>query len=116
MKAYIYILMLLLLVLGACSNPAEISNDIWLGEATPNPMHYGESTTIPYRGIGDGEWLFTIINSLGQEVLRTSLSSTEGGITWNGLDQHGRQCQEGIYVYRLERGTLSQTNKFLIIK
>ncbi len=90
-----------LLLIGACSDSTKPeTGSVWLGEADPNPIHIGESTTIPYQIEGSWNLDLIILNSLGQEVFNMSLPTGIGLLQWDCKDRHGRPVAEGVYYYR----------------
>lgn len=116
-KSLLLVSSLILLLLSGCQNPtAANENILWLGEANPNPMHFGGSTSFEYRVAGTEDVSIVILSSLGQEVFTKTISSGNGNISWNGLDHHGRPCGEGIYYYKLVTPRYSSTNKLIILK
>lgn len=116
-KSLLLVSSLILLLLSGCQNPtAANENTLWLGEANPNPMHFGGSTSFEYRVAGTEDVSIVILSSLGQEVFAQTITSGNGNITWNGLDHHGRPCGEGIYYYKLVTPRYSSTNKLIILK
>ena len=37
-------------------------------------------------------------------------------VIWNGLDNSGQQVSAGLYIYRLESGAMSTSNKMILLK
>jgi hypothetical protein len=83
----------------------------------PNP--FNPSTTISYSLPQDGRVELAIYNVKGQRI-RTLISEGQvtgtHNITWDGTDDHGQPVGSGVYLYRLQRGSLSSTNKCILLK
>jgi len=90
-------------------------SDYWLGDAYPNPMTVGGTTTFEYKVKDGSEVSLVITNTLEQEILNIT-SSQSGSITWNGKDKHGRVCGSGIYFYQLTLYNTALVRKLLIIQ
>ncbi|HQO17858.1 MAG: T9SS type A sorting domain-containing protein [Candidatus Cloacimonas sp.] len=104
----------MLMICGCNPNTALEENSTWLGEANPNPMQVGETTTIQY-GISDGDTGYLFIhNSLGQPVKIIILIEGSNSLNWNGRDDEGRLCASGVYYYTLLTNFLFQTKKLVI--
>ena len=127
MKNSIYIsfqaiLICALLIISGCNfstgqetDNGDLGADMWLGEASPNPMQMGGFTTIEYDLKGHRDVQLTITNVLDQEV-RSLNTTTNGSITWNGTDKHGNACSSGVYFYKLNTGSYTSSAKMLLIK
>jgi len=112
------VLPLLSVLLFSCQKAISAPEaDIWLGEAKPNPMPEGANTSITYWVVdSDDDASLVILNSLGQEVYYKSIQPGYGTLTWNGKDNHGRVCAEGVYYYRLQSDSQYLMNKLIIIR
>jgi hypothetical protein len=83
----------------------------------PNP--FNPSTTIAYSLPTTGDTTLRIYNTRGQMVktlLRESMDAGNHSVTWDGTDDSGNPVGSGVYLYRLQRGSLSSTNKCLLLK
>lgn len=110
------ITIVLLVVSGCNSNTAPDTGSTWLGEADPNPLQVGETTTIPLR-ISDGDTGYVFIkNSLGQPVRTFSFGEGSHSIVWNGRDDEGRICASGVYYYTLLTASMNITRKMVIYR
>ena len=93
------------------------NQEYWLGDASPNPMPLGGSTTFEYHAKYVGEEASIVItNILDQEVITLTVNSDSNSLIWNGTDRHGKPCGSGVYFFRLSSPTLSSLNKLLLIK
>lgn len=60
-----------------------------------------------------------IYNTLGQEIRALVNQQMDAGYytaTWDGTDDFGRQVASGIYLYRMQSGTFSQTQRMMLLK
>lgn len=83
----------------------------------PNPFN-GE-TVIRYGVPRAGRVKLTIYNMLGQEVTRLVDGERAAGIhqaVWDGTDRGGRQVASGVYLYRVEAGSVSESKKMVLVK
>lgn len=88
-----------------------------LAQNYPNP--FNPTTTISFNADQAGPAKLVISNIKGQ-VVRTlhdgNVSAGPNRLVWNGLDDAGRNVSSGIYFYRLEMGSRSETRKMLLVK
>jgi len=93
-----------------------------LSQNYPNP--FNPSTTIDFDiGFLDGlnqDVGFSVYNIRGQEVrtlINTHMQPGSYSITWNGLDDQGKQVSSGIYLARLTTGKgYVKTVKMLVLR
>ncbi|MBT4035715.1 MAG: T9SS type A sorting domain-containing protein, partial [Candidatus Marinimicrobia bacterium] len=93
-----------------------------LSQNYPNP--FNPTTTIDFDiGFLDGlnqDIRFSIYNIRGQEVRNLMESQMQPGsysITWNGLDEQGKQVSSGLYFARLMTGKgYAKTVKMLVLR
>jgi len=93
-----------------------------LSQNYPNP--FNPTTTIDFDiGFLDGlnqDIGFSIYNIRGQEVrnlMETQMQPGSYSITWNGLDDQGKQVSSGIYFARLMTGKgYAKTVKMLVLR
>lgn len=93
-----------------------------LSQNYPNP--FNPSTTIDFDiGFLDGlnqDIAFSIYNIRGQEVRKlmdTQMQPGSYSVTWNGLDDQGKQVSSGIYFARLMTGKgYVKTVKMLVLR
>ena len=83
----------------------------------PNP--FNPATTITYSIKSNGHTNLTIYNTLGQMV-RTLVDTPQPAgvhkVQWNGCDEEGRQVASGVYFYRLNAGSFTQTRRMLLVE
>ena len=83
----------------------------------PNP--FNSRTVIPFSLKNDVFTELRIYDVLGREIrtLRSEFLPAGYYITiWNGTDSSGRVVPSGVYYYRLQAGSHSETKKMVFIK
>jgi PKD repeat protein len=94
-------------------NPNEdFSSGFGLGQNFPNP--FSRTTTIRYQVSEDGPVNLSVYNLAGKEIARLVNEQKHAGNYEVILN--AEELTDGIYYYRLQAGTLSQTKKMTIIK
>ncbi len=95
------------------SLPTEFS----LAQNYPNP--FNPSTTIAFEVPNSSEVLISVYNMLGQKVIDLVNDAYAPGVynvQWNGVDAQGKPVGSGLYIYQMNAGTYSATNKMLYLK
>ncbi len=88
-----------------------------LDRNAPNP--FNPSTIIGYRLPEAGRVRLVIYSVLGQEVRVLVNEKMEAGFfatTWDGTDELGRRVASGVYLYRIQAGNFSATQRMLLLK
>lgn len=88
-----------------------------LHPASPNP--FNPSTVIRYEIPATSHVRLAVYDVLGREVtvLREGmLSAGSYSNTWNGRDRSGAIAGSGVYLYRLQAGTLAASGKVLFLR
>jgi len=83
----------------------------------PNPFNSG--TLIRYILPTEGRVKLAIYNLAGQQVVTIEEGFRSAGayaVAWDGKDDQGRTVVSGMYLYRLEAGSLVQTRKLMLLK
>jgi hypothetical protein len=83
----------------------------------PNP--FNPVTEIRYDLTADGPVSLAIYNTLGQRVVTLVHGHQKTGVRtarWNGKDLRGRSAASGIYFYRLEAGSYTETKKMIMLR
>lgn len=83
----------------------------------PNP--FNPSTVIRFRLPAASDAQLTVYNVLGQKVrvlFNGSLQAGEHSYEWNGQNDNGESVQSGIYFYRLETPSWSDSKKMTFLK
>lgn len=82
----------------------------------PNP--FNPSTVISYYLKSSSHVTVRVINVLGQTIQTLVEKEQASGIhhiKWNGKDSAGQPVASGIYFYRLEAGSFTQTKKMILL-
>ena len=88
-----------------------------LNQNYPNP--FNPSTTISYALPEQSNVKLTVFDVRGQEITTLlDADKPEGNyeVQWNGMDQKGNPVSTGVYLCRLESGTISQTIKMVYLR
>ncbi|MDI6739591.1 MAG: FlgD immunoglobulin-like domain containing protein, partial [Candidatus Edwardsbacteria bacterium] len=83
----------------------------------PNPIT--DRTFISYQLRAPGRVSLKIYNVAGQLVRTLANGYQNAGyhsVLWNGNDNRGERAASGMYLYRLDAGSYSATNKLVIIR
>nr|ADI17499.1 hypothetical protein [uncultured bacterium HF0130_06E03] len=95
-----------------------IPSEYFLHRNFPNP--FNPSTTIKYSLPKATAVKLSIFNILGQEVrsLMNNHNHAAGfySLTWDGLNNNGKQLSSGAYYYRLQTPNFTKTHKMMLIK
>ncbi len=82
----------------------------------PNPFSGNIATNIDVRVKENETSQLSIYNLKGQIVRNENLTAGEHTIIWNGLDNSGKRCSNGIYFVQMKSATYSKTSKVLLVK
>ncbi|MFI5252613.1 MAG: T9SS type A sorting domain-containing protein [Bacteroidota bacterium] len=88
-----------------------------LSQNYPNP--FNPTTNIDVQIPKRDHVRLTIYNMLGQVVATLMDGDYEAGtykVTWNGHNNFGLTVPTGVYLYRLDAGVYSKTNKMIMLK
>lgn len=83
----------------------------------PNP--FNAATLIDFSLSEGAHTRLEVFNIMGQRVRTLMNDYTEAGrysILWDGRDSDGRVAASGVYLYRLESGSLVSTKKMVLLK
>ena len=95
--------------------------DFRLAQNYPNP--FNPTTTIEYNVATSGFVSLEVYDVMGR-LVKTLVDNqwvvagqTSGySVTWNGLDDNGQKVSAGLYIYRLQSGSMSTSNKMILLK
>ncbi len=86
-----------------------------VGQNYPNP--FNGVTRIPFTIEGKGKVTLEIFNLNGQRVYWAEQKANgQGYFTWPATEHQKRTLASGIYWYRVQNGSQSQTRKMLLLK
>lgn len=98
-------------------NVNEFPRNFELFSNYPNP--FNPSTTISYYLPKATQVKLVIYNLLGQEVETLVNKEQPAGkhfINWDGKNQAGQTVSAGLYIYRVEAGTVSKSGEMILLK
>lgn len=109
----------------AVFSPADLTGDdtpeapaaTYLAQNFPNP--FNPTTQIAYGLAAPAHVSLRIYDVSGRLVRELVDADREAGVfteTWNGRDTRGAQVASGIYFYRLDAGTFSETRKMIMLR
>ena len=87
-----------------------------LGHNYPNP--FNPSTIIPYQLPVSAPVRLEVFNLLGQRIATLVDGHQPAGFhraRWNGTDAGGRAVGAGVYLYRLQSGSMAATERMVLI-
>ncbi len=95
---------------------SALPSEFAVGQNYPNP--FNPTTTIGFSLPVPASWTLSVINVSGQVVRQYSGTAGAGSVnvTWDGTDQDGRTVATGVYFYRLDAGSFSETKKMVLMK
>ena len=102
---------------GSIAIARTIPQDFELAQNFPNP--FNPSTTIRYGIPTAGDVSLKVYNLRAEEIATLVEVSKEAGFHlafWNGKTGAGQQVASGVYVYRLQVGGRSITQKMAFLK
>ncbi len=88
-----------------------------LSQNYPNP--FNPSTRIGFALPVASHVRLEVINILGQRVVTLADREIEAGnheILWDGTNTRGKMVSSGVYFYRLEAGSFTETRKMVLLK
>ena len=97
--------------------PASTPSDWTLLQNYPNP--FNGSTILPFQAPRSARVALHVYNLGGQRVrtlIEGRVPAGYGEAAWDGRDQGGRPVAGGVYLYRLETGTVTETRKLLYLR
>ena len=99
------------------ADEAEVPTRFALGQNYPNP--FNPETRIQYEVPTNTAVRLEVFNLLGRKV-RTLVNEGQAAgvysVTWNGTTDAGTSVATGVYVYRLQAGSFSQTRTMVLLQ
>lgn len=110
---------------GHASVPTEADEDTFyplpghfaLSQNYPNP--FNPTTTISFSLPHQSRVRLSVYNILGQKVVTLIDDTKPAGtysVDWIGTNSEGRPVASGVYFYRLETGTFTESRKMLLLR
>jgi len=99
------------------SNDDNLTSSNILTSIYPNPFNI--ETTISYSIKTIAPVTVEIYNTKGQKVKTlVNATKTQGNyiVNWNGTDEYGAKVSGGIYLYRMNAGKYTSTQKMILLK
>ena len=96
---------------------SQIPSEFALGQNYPNP--FNPITRLDYLLPRRSDVSIRVYNMLGQEIitlLRQEQSYGKYSVSWNGLDNYGKQVASGVYFTELKAGKVRRVTKMLLLK
>jgi hypothetical protein len=88
-----------------------------LEQNAPNP--FKRQTSINYQLTKPGLVSLKVYNVAGQ-IVKTLVNGVQSGggcnVKWDGRDDNGNDISNGVYIYRLQAGDMSQTRKMVVLR
>ncbi len=88
-----------------------------LGNNYPNP--FNPTTNIEFALPKKAHVRLDVYNMLGQKVRTLVDKELEAGfkvVTWDGKDDSGSEVASGVYLYKMDAGSFSQSKKMSLVK
>jgi flagellar hook assembly protein FlgD len=85
--------------------------------AYPNP--FNPRTTVAFELAQSQDVRLAVYDLAGTRIrwlLQEPRPVGRHEVVWNGLDSHGRRVASGVYVLRLEAGTIRDLRKVVLLK
>ncbi len=104
-------------VIGDRAKIGQLPASFSLNQNYPNP--FNPSTTIAFALPEAAEVRLEIFNLLGRKVATLTEGELPAGhhsVVWEGRNSSGSTVATGVYFYRLDAGSFSETKKMLLLK
>lgn len=88
-----------------------------LHDAVPNP--FNPATVLSFTLASASPVKLSIFDPAGREIAVILDDDVDAGrhkVTWDGRDQAGDLVSSGVYLYRIEAGTVSDTKRLVLLK
>lgn len=94
----------------------ELPDRSSIGVAYPNPFRAGQYTSFDVVVKAAESGTVNIYNIAGQLVTSYKVSAGTNSLSWNGMDNSGKPCASGVYLYKLNTQGTHQTRKLMLMK
>jgi len=102
---------------GTPVDEAGIPQPVRLGQNVPNP--FNPKTTISFNLTAPGETTLSIYDVAGNRITTLVDQDLEAGdhqFTWNGADHGGRPAAAGVYLYKLDSGSIHEVKRMTLVR
>jgi len=100
--------------------PTGVGNPSFVNRLDANmPNPFNPSTTIHYEIAQGGKAslrIYDVSGGLVRTLVDRSHNRGDYDVRWDGLDIHGRPVASGVYFYRLEATSFTQTRRMVLLK
>ncbi len=123
-KLDVFAAMMALSTISSVTAPAELPQEWWLGQNYPNPVQVakirtGVMVTVPFMLARAASADLTIYDLLGREIRKFQIQAIQdhprGDVVWDGSNEQGNLVNPGVYFYRLQVGSKTQTHKLMVV-
>lgn len=103
----------------ASQDKTEIPETFSLSQNSPNP--FNPQTTIQYDvPVGYTEYVRINVYDLRGALVRTLVDNVVihgyHSVVWDGTDKTGKKVSSGIYIYQLQAGEFTKSNKMILMR
>ncbi|MGD1047742.1 MAG: FlgD immunoglobulin-like domain containing protein [Candidatus Krumholzibacteriaceae bacterium] len=96
---------------------SEAPRATYLAQNFPNPFNPATKITFGLKGPGGVSLrIYDATGRLVRVLVKGDLSAGRYAEPWDGKDNGGRAVASGIYFYRLDAGTFTQTRKMVLLR
>ena len=92
-------------------------NTFRLNQNYPNP--FNPTTNLSYELSADSHVIITVYDLLGN-VVRNLVSEYQSSglksVQWDATNEQGQSVAAGVYLYRIESGSFTNTKKMILLK
>ena len=96
---------------------AQVPEAFELAQNYPNP--FNPATRITFRLAEASDVRLAVYDALGREVAVLVSNQMEAGtyeVAWDGRDASGRMLPSGVYLYRIEAGSFTESRTMTLLK
>lgn len=101
--------------LNAVANSDELAPTSVLSISQPSPNPFRDYCELTFTAKAPGLTTAEVYNLKGQRI-RSLSTIAKNAITWDGRDDSGRYCVNGIYYLKVQSGTQTATRKVVLQK
>jgi len=102
---------------GSAVDDSTIPQVVRLAQNVPNP--FNPMTSISFNLPGPGHARLTIYDVAGRQVKTLVSQDFDAGdhqVTWHGDDDSGHQVAAGVYLYKLDSGSVHEVKRMTLVR